>query len=175
MLCAPHRGDEMLFKHFIAFFCYIRKDTADLAAKNKTMKRQKINHAAVWVTIILSQVILFLWHEAFQWFAWEEASPDVAWAQPTIALYIEGFLATVIAMYVLDGIFIRIPVDSARDGIVAGLVIGVVFNVFSIINIYSFSEHPIELALIDFGGNALIFLIGGLILGAWRKYEEVPA
>lgn len=148
---------------------------ANAAAKSKTMKRQKINHAAVWVTIVLSQVILFLWHEAFQWMAWEEASAEAGLAQPTIALYIEGFLATVVAMYVLDGIFIRIPVDSARDGIVAGLVIGVIFNVFSIINIYSFSEHPIELALIDFGGNALIFLIGGLILGAWRKYEEEPA
>gem|GEM_PF-1775844 len=139
------------------------------------MKRQKINHAAVWVTIVLAQVILFLWHEAFQWVALDSTSPEAAWAQPSIVLYIEGFLATVVAMYVLDGIFIRIPVDSARDGIVAGLIIGVVFNVFSIINIYSFSEHPIQLALIDFGGNALVFLTGGLILGAWRKYEEEPA
>lgn len=140
------------------------------------MKRQKINHPAVWVAIVLSQVIPVLWHRVFRFTPYYESLPErVDESLSTPALYIIGFLAAIVAMYLLEGLFIRLNVDSAQDGLVTGLIIGVVFNVFSLITIYSFSAHPIEIGLIDFGANALIFMAAGLVLGAWRKYETVPA
>jgi xanthosine utilization system XapX-like protein len=90
---------------------------------------------------------------------------------PALALYLVGLLGALIAMYVLEWILIRLNIDSAREGLVAGLMIGVVFNIFSLITIYSFAEEPIEIAMIDFGANALVFLFAGLLLGAWRKYQ----
>ncbi len=140
------------------------------------MKRQKINHPAVWVAIVLSQVIPALWHRVFRFTPYYESLPErVDESLSTPALYVIGFLAAVVAMYLLEGLFIRLNVDSAQDGLVTGLIIGVVFNVFSLITIYSFSAHPIEIGLIDFGANALVFLAAGLVLGGWRKYETTPA
>ena len=140
------------------------------------MKKQKINHPAVWVAIVLSQVIPVLWHRLFRFTPYYEPIGDrLDEVYSTPALYIVGFLAAIVAMYLLESLFIRLNVDSGQDGLVTGLIIGVVFNVFSLITIYSFSAHPIEIGLIDFGANALIFLAAGLVLGGWRKYETVPA
>jgi hypothetical protein len=135
-------------------------------------KHQVINHPAVWVAIVLSQVIPLLWYRIFSFTPYYESlSERVEQTSGTPALYIIGFLGGVVAMYLLEGLFIRLGVDSVVDGLVTGLIIGVVFNVFSLITIYSFSAFPIEIGLIDFGANALIFLAGGLVLGAWRRYK----
>lgn len=140
------------------------------------MKKQKINHAAVWVAIVLSQVIPLLWYQVFSFTPYYESLGErVTQDFSTPALYAIGFLAGIVSMYLLEGLFIRIGVDSAQDGLVTGLIIGVVFNLYSLITIYSFAADGIEIALIDFGANALIFMVGGLVLGAWRKYELVPA
>lgn len=140
----------------------------------RNMKKQKINHAAVWVSIVLSQVIPFLWYRIFSFTPYyEPISERVDQTTATPLLYVYGLLAGMIAMYLLANLFIRLDVDSAPEGMVTGLIIGVVFNFFSLITIYTFSQHPIEIAMIDFGANALIFLVGGLVLGAWRKEEVV--
>jgi len=140
------------------------------------MKKQKINHLAVWVAIVLSQLVPWLWQRLFEFTPFYETLPErVDTSASTPVLYVIGFLAAVVAMYLLEGLFIRLGVDSGQDGLVTGLIIGVVFNVFSLFTIYSFSAHPIEVGLIDFGSNALTFLSAGLVLGAWRKYEIEPA
>lgn len=135
-------------------------------------KKQVINHPAVWVAVVLSQIIPWIWYRLFQF------TPLYANLRETIketpnapALYIIGFMASIVAMYLLEWLFTRIEADSAQEGLVAGLVIGVVFNIFSLITIYSFTSSPIEIGLIDFGTNALVFAFAGLVLGAWRKYE----
>lgn len=138
------------------------------------MKQQKINHAAVWVAVVLAMAIPWLWYQVFSFTDYYQSLPERVSEQfSTPALYAIGFLASIVAMYLLEGLFIRLEVDSAQDGLVTGLIIGVVFNVFSLITIYTFSSYPIEIAMIDFGANALIFMITGLVLGAWRKYEVV--
>jgi uncharacterized membrane protein YvlD (DUF360 family) len=140
------------------------------------MKKQKINHLAVWVSIVLSQVIPLLWFQVFRFTPfYESLGQRVTQDFSTPALYGIGFLAGIVSMYLLEGLFIRLDVDSTQDGLVTGLIIGVVFNLYSLITIYTFSSYPIQIALIDFGANALIFMAAGLVMGSWRKYEEVPA
>ena len=57
---------------------------------------------------------------------------------------------------------------------IAGLIIGLAFNIVSLMTIQMLAIRPLELALIDESANALDFGVAGLILGAWRQYEEAP-
>ncbi len=132
---------------------------------------KNLNHPAVWLTIVLTQVIIFLWFEVFFTQARSTLAPTVERAPEMegniLPLYIIGFMVTMVAMYVLAAVFNRFQLNSARDGAIAGLILGVVVNVFSMITIFNFSEHPVEIAVLDFGLNALIFFMVGLVHGIW--------
>ncbi len=137
------------------------------------MEKQRlvINHPAVWVAIILTQFIPVLWYRAFRFTPYYEGVADrMDAAAATPALFAIGLLAGIVAMYLLAWLFSKIEVESMREGLIAGLIIGLAFNVYSIITIYSFTEYPIEIGMIDFGTNALVFSVAGLVLGGWRKY-----
>ncbi|MDX1665664.1 MAG: DUF1761 domain-containing protein [Saprospiraceae bacterium] len=136
------------------------------------MKRLRINHAAVWVCIVLAQIIPLLWYTALgsQWMAANELSQEFIEENQNIGPYIVSILASIVSMYVLAMIFRRMEIESARSGATTGLLIGIAFNTLSIITINVFSFRPLVLAVIDGGVNAVVFLVAGAILGGWRKY-----
>ncbi|MCB0570887.1 MAG: DUF1761 domain-containing protein [Phaeodactylibacter sp.] len=139
------------------------------------MKKLAFNHYAIWLSIILSQAIPLAWYSLFstrqaalQELAKYTQTSDTSW------FFGISILGGVVAMYLLAWLFRRMTVDSAREGIIAGLLIGLAFNIVSLLTIEMLSVRPLELVLIDEGANALVFGAAGLVMGAWRKYEPEP-
>ncbi|MCB0556385.1 MAG: DUF1761 domain-containing protein [Phaeodactylibacter sp.] len=140
------------------------------------MKQLKFNHYAIWLSIILSQAIPLLWYSLFseRWKTLREI--EHSYLQPSDTSWFFGIsiLGSVVAMYLLAWLFRRMTVESAREGMIAGLIIGLAFNIVSLMTIQMLAIRPLELALIDESANALVFGVAGLILGSWRQYEEAP-
>jgi len=138
------------------------------------MKRLKFNHAAIWTCIVISQLIPLGWYSIFQerWMTLNDLTEEYIEANQSSWLFVASVLGGVVSMYVLAWLYRQLPIESARAGLITGLIIGLAFNMISLFTINMFSFRPIELAVIDGGANVLVFAVAGLILGAWRKYEE---
>lgn len=140
------------------------------------MKKQVINHWAVWLSVIIAQLVpaAYYWFFGREWMRLNDITQQQIDNQD-IGPYVIGFIASIVTMYVLAWLFQRLEVDSAREGIILGLVLAIAFNAVHFLTIYMFSFRGIELAVLDAGVNLLVYGIAGLILGAWRKFEEAPA
>ncbi|MCB0583163.1 MAG: DUF1761 domain-containing protein [Phaeodactylibacter sp.] len=141
------------------------------------MKKLKFNHLAIWCCIILSQIIPLAWYSIFQgrWMTLNDLTQEYIEANQSSWLFAISILGGILSIYVLAWLFRRLPVESGRAGLITGLIIGAAFNMVSLVTINMFSFRPVELAFIDGGANVLVFAMAGLILGAWRKYESLPA
>lgn len=138
------------------------------------MKTLKLNHAAIWLAIILSQVIPLGWYAIFSdhWQTFSEVLSKYVEANQSNWLFVAGLLGGVLAIYLMAWLFERLPVTTAQSGLVAGILIGAIFNMTSLNTMNLFSAQPLEMAFIDEGANILAYGIAGLVLGFWRKYEE---
>lgn len=138
------------------------------------MKTLKFNHAAIWVAIVLSQLIPMGWYAIFadRWQTLNDITDEYIEANQSSWLFVISLLGGIVAIYLLAWLFKRLPVTNAQSGLVIGLLVGAVFNMSSLITINMFSFRPLELAFIDGGANVLVYGVAGLILGGWRKYKE---
>ncbi len=137
------------------------------------MKRMKFNHPAIWVCIILTQVLPVVWYSIIQQpiMSFNELLTRYYEANETSWLFITSILGGVLAMYVLAWLYRELKVDSGREGLITGLILGFALNMISLYNINMFSDQPIDLAIIDGGANTMVYGVAGFILGAWRIYE----
>ena len=137
------------------------------------MKTLKINLLAVLVCVVAGQVLPMAWYGAFAK-PWMEAAhlteADAQMAGPVA--YIVSIIAAAAAAYLLAWLFTKIPVESAQSGFLTGLLLGTGFIFLEIITQDMFQFKPLALSLINGGGTVLVYAIMGLILGAWRKYEN---
>ena len=138
------------------------------------MKTLKLNHAAIWVTIVLSQLIPLGWYAIFadRWPTATNVFDKYIAVNQSNWLFVVSLLGSLVAIYVLAWLFKRLPVTNAQSGLVIGVIIGAILNVFSLMTINMFAANPLEMALIDGGVNVIVYGVAGLILGSWRKYEE---
>ena len=138
------------------------------------MKKLTINHAAVWVSVVLLSVLGFVWYGVVfdkQWMAYEgldlatiEANP------PGEKIWISNIIATVIPVYTLAWLFVKLDIESWMEGAKTGLIIAFSFVFLTIMISNMFAQAPYGLSWIN-GGNALVSLtLTGAVLGAWRKY-----
>lgn len=139
------------------------------------MKKLKINYWAVIVVVIVSQLIPMIWYGIFaeQWMEMNGLTMDMITDDASSAPYIMSIIASFTFALVLAWLFKRMKVESAKDGLITAFIMGVPFSLFNLMTINMFSFRPYELAWIDGGENLLIWVVSGLILGVWRKYEEV--
>ncbi len=139
------------------------------------MGKLKINHAAVWVSIVLLHVLGFLWYGMLfqdQWMAL--VGLDLATVEanpPGGGVWMTNTVATVIPVYVLAWLFTKIDVNSALQGAGIGLLIGFSFVHLSTMTNDMFAQNPYGLSWITGGFSMVSLAVAGLILGAWRKYE----
>ncbi len=139
------------------------------------MKELKINHLAVLVSVVLLFVLGFLWYGPIfgeQWMgmvgldqAKIEANP------PGAGIWVTNVISAVVSMYALAWLFTRLNVQSAMDGAKYALIIGVAFVLLSTMTSNMFAQRPYGLAWITAGNTTVGFVIGGIVLGAWRKYK----
>ena len=140
------------------------------------MRKLTINHPAVWLGVVLLSILGFMWYGPLfgeTWMGMEGLNPTEVEANPPGAgVWITNFIATIIPMYALAWFFTKIPVDSALQGLGIGLLIGFAFAFLSRMTNDMFAQNPYGLSWIVGGFNMLSLGLGGLILGAWRKYED---
>ncbi|KAA3634603.1 MAG: DUF1761 domain-containing protein [Bacteroidetes bacterium] len=140
------------------------------------MKELKINHLAVLASVVLLFVLGFLWYGPVfgeQWMgmvgldrATIEANP------PGAGIWVTNVVSAIVSMYALAWLFTRLNVQSAMDGAKYALIIGVAFVLLSTMTTNMFAQRPYGLAWITGGNTTVGLVIGGIILGAWRKYKE---
>jgi hypothetical protein len=139
------------------------------------MKELKINHLAVWVSVIMLFVLGFLWYGPIFGEPWMgmvgldqakvEANP------PGAGIWITNIVSAVASMYALAWLFTKLNVQSALDGAKYALIISVAFILLSTMTSNMFAQYPYGLAWITAGFSTVGNTIGGIILGAWRKYS----
>ena len=137
------------------------------------MKNLKINHAAVWVTVVVLTALGFLWYGPLFGDPWMEMvglDPAAVEANPPGAgTWITNIVATVVPVYVLAWLFTKLGVDSPLRGAGIGLLIGFAFVFLSRMAGGMFAQEPYGLAWITGGFDMAALTLSGLILGAWRK------
>lgn len=140
------------------------------------MKELKINHLAVLVSVVMLFVLGFLWYGPIfgdQWMGMVGLDLDKIEANPPGAgVWVTNVISAVVSMYALAWLFTRLNVQSAMDGAKYALIIGVAFVLLSTMTGNMFAQRPYGLAWITGGNTTVGLVIGGIILGAWRKYKE---
>lgn len=139
------------------------------------MKTLKINHGAVVVSVVFSFILGFLWYGPIfgdPWMAMVGLDQATIEANPPGAgIWITQIVSSLIQMYVLAWLFVKMNVDSGLKGGMVGLLIGFAFNHMAGMSSGMFALYPYGLSWVT-GGFTMVFLgVAGFIMGAWRKYE----
>lgn len=138
------------------------------------MKKLKINYWAVIVVVVLSQLVPMIWYGVFaeQWMELNGLTMEMITEDASSAPYIMAIIASFTFAMVLAWLFKRMNVESAKDGLITAVIMGIPFSLFNLMTVYMFSFRPYGLAWIDGGENLIIWALSGIVLGAWRKYEK---
>lgn len=140
-----------------------------------TMKTTlKINHLAVFVCLILSFALGFLWYSPFlfadSWMAMVGLSQEMIEANPPSAgAWITNIIASIVPLYVLAWIFTKLDVRTGIKGAMIGLLIVFAFDFLARMTSDMFAKAPYELVWITGGFDMAIMTISGFVLGSWRK------
>ena len=88
------------------------------------MKTLKFNHAAIWVTIVLSQLIPLGWYAIFadRWPTATNVFDKYTAVNQSNWLFVVSLLGSLVAIYVLAWLFKRLPVTNAQSGLVIGVI-----------------------------------------------------
>lgn len=136
----------------------------------------KINHAAVWVSVVLLFGLGFLWYGPLFGESWMKmVGLDMATVEanpPGTGAWITNFIATVVPLYVLAWLFVKLGVSSGVEGAGIGLLIAFSFTFLSALTGNLFAQMPYALAWITGGFDMTAMTLSGFILGTWRKKDS---
>ncbi len=134
------------------------------------MKEIKINHGAVWVIVVLGQLIPMLWYGMFaeQWMRLNDLTEEDAMSGG-FTPYVVSIITSIAFAYMLAWVFMRMNVTSWADGFKTGFIMGFPIAILGTMTMYMFSMQPYALTWIDGGQNLIIWTLAGGILGGWTK------
>ncbi len=128
----------------------------------------KTNHKAVWLVVLIAQIIPAIWYGLFvdaylslNNLTMEDTAHHIA--------YLVSVLSSTALTYMLSYIYGRMNIVSAIDGAKTGLIIGFPIYILGLITWNLFSLRPYALAWLDGGVNLIILIIAGAIIGGWQK------
>lgn len=137
------------------------------------MKDFNINHLAVWASVVALTVLGFLWYEPLFGGPWREmvglTQAQIDANPPGVGVWITNIIATVIPMYVMAWLYGKLGVNSAVQGAGYGFLIAFAFVFLTRMTSDMFAQNPYGLSWIVGGFNTISLLIGGAIIGGWRK------
>lgn len=140
------------------------------------MKQLKINHAAVWVSIIVVQLIRPLWYDfVFFGIRWMELNEFVEEDFVNFSLpvgLIVAFIAGTAGAYGTAWFFTKLNVKSGLEGMKYAFIIWLCFRFLEVTTQNMFSLRPFELTILDETAVLMQYQIFGAILGGWRKYNN---
>lgn len=137
------------------------------------MKEQKINHAAVWILVILYQIASVSWYKFFneKWMTLNGFSildfKDQSWG-----IYVVSVATSAITFYFLAWLFKRIAISGAATGAKFAFLVWLALIFTNVLAKDLFSLRPFTLTLINEGVNAVAFLCAGALLGLWKQYDK---
>jgi hypothetical protein len=138
------------------------------------MKEQKINHAAVWVSIVAFQALSILWFSpalfAEPWMAYlgKEFSD---FNGESVSGLVFAMTGAIVFNYFLAWLFLQLKIESGSKGLLIALTLALSCFVFVTFTQDSFQLRPIGLSLINSGSIILNFCFAGFLLGGWKKYK----
>jgi hypothetical protein len=134
----------------------------------------RINHAAVWVLVVVHQLIGWGWYAAFgeKWLNLHARTmADIERTHDWTA-YALSIVAAIITNYVLAWLLDRVNATTAVAGLRTALLcwLGFLFVEYATISVFSaFETNQWPLILIDMGRPFITFAISGLVLGGWQR------
>lgn len=139
-------------------------------------QKLKINHLAVWLCVILLFVLGFLWYGPLFGDQWMDmvglVKAEVEANPPGAGIWISNVISTVIPLYVLAWLFLKLNVSSGLQGLLYGFLISFSFVFLSKLTGDMFAQNPYALSWITGGFDMVSLSLSGFILGAWRKYGK---
>lgn len=134
------------------------------------MNNFKINHAAVWVIVVLGQVIPAAWYGAFAepWMEFNKLTMEDATSAGN-APYVVSIISSISFGYMLAWVFGRMGVAGFVDGLKTGIIMGFPIAILNTMTTNLFSIRPYGLAWIDGGVNLVIWVVAAILLAVWQK------
>lgn len=140
------------------------------------MKQLKINHAAVWVGAILSQLVPPLWYDyvffGIRWMELNNFKEDDFTNYNMAAGLSVALLAGVAAAYTMAWLFTKLNVKTGLEGMKYALLFWLGFRFLEVATQNMFTLRPFELTLIDESVVLVQYEIIGVLLGVWKKYKN---
>lgn len=131
-----------------------------------------INHIAVVVSVILHQILGFLWYSPAPWVnarleALGKPLTEASAVDPVaLALDIVGWF---LASYVIAWLIQKIGADTAARGALLGLVLWLGLAVPTLVPHYAFAGLKPVVTVIDIANVLVACVMTGAILAAWSK------
>jgi hypothetical protein len=140
----------------------------------------KINHLAVWILVVLHQLIGFGWYAVFGelWLRYHAKTMTDIEQTHDFLPYFVAIAASIAVNYGLAWLIGRLEASNASCGlkIALGCWFAFLFVEFATISAFSaFETNPWPLVLINMGRPFLAFAVSGLVLGAWQKRSPAVA
>ena len=134
----------------------------------------RINHLAVWILVIVHQLIGWGWYTIFGdlWLNQHAKTMTDIERTHNVGAYVLAVVASIFVNYALAWLIARLNAPSALAGLKIALIcwFGFLFVEHATIAVFSaFETNPWPLICIDMGRPLVAFAISGLVLGAWRK------
>jgi hypothetical protein len=135
---------------------------------------RQINHLAVLVTVILHQVLGFLWYSPFLFVPARLAALGLPASEATavdpVAIGIDA-VTWIVAAYVMAYLVQKTDAKSAGKGAALGALLFLI-EIPALAPKYAFAHIKPIVAVIDLGNLLVVTLITCSILGAWQKKGE---
>jgi hypothetical protein len=135
----------------------------------------RINHAAVWILVVVHQLIAVVWYKAVFGNVWlnlhAKTMTDIE--SPTSPVpFIVAIIASIFVNYALAWLIGRLNAASAVAGLKIALIcwFSFLFVEHATISVFSaFGTNPWPLVFLDMGRALLAFAVSGMVLGAWQR------
>jgi|GEM_PF-1492518 len=138
------------------------------------MKKLRFNYAAMAVATILAMVVPAVGYGLFSdpWMEANNLTLSEIEAKSNPIQYIIALVSSVVTVYVMAWLFVKLNVDNMTKGIAIALILGLAFYFTTAFTSNVFSFRPRNLIFIDGGITLVSYMVTGAVLGAWRKYTE---
>lgn len=137
------------------------------------MENLKINHAAVWVCVVIMFALGFVWYGPLLGEPWMNyvglTMEDASSTEGMTGVWISNIISSVLSMYLLAWLLVKLGVNTGIKGAFIGLKIAFIFIFLTIMINNMFAHAPYGLSWIIGGFSIVGFTINGFIFGAWTK------
>ncbi len=137
----------------------------------------RINHLAVWVLVVVHQLIAWGWYAIFgeMWLNYHARTMTDIERTHNVSAYVTAIVASIFVNYALAWLISRLNAVTALAGLKIALIcwFAFLFVEYATISVFSaFETNPWPLIFINMGRALVVFAVSGLVLGAWPRQSS---